>query len=299
MEMDLSYRACTLCPRACGVDRTKGVHGFCRSGSEPLVAYSMLHEWEEPCLSGKRGSGAVFFSGCPLGCVYCQNRKIARGGVGKPHSAEELASLFLSLEEKGAHNINLVTAAHFTPHVIHAASLARKAGLRVPIVYNTSGYESVETLKALEGTVDIYLPDFRYIKAETARKYSSAEDYPMVCEKAIREMVRQTGTPVFDEDGLLRRGTVVRLLLLPTHLIEAKMILRKLYLTYGDGIYISLMSQYTPMRECAEAYAELANTVSAADYASLVAYARSLGVTQAYTQEGSAASESFIPPFDD
>ncbi len=299
MEKTLSYHACTLCPRACGVDRTKGAHGFCRSGSEPLVAYSMLHEWEEPCLSGKRGSGAVFFSGCPLGCVYCQNQKIARGGVGKPYSAEELASLFLSLEEKGAHNVNLVTAAHFVPHVIRAVAIARKGGLRIPTVYNTSGYESVETLKALEGTVDIYLPDFRYMKSETARKYSSAEDYPSVCEKAIREMVRQTGAPVFGEDGLLRRGTVVRLLLLPTHLIEAKMILRKLYLTYGDDIYISLMSQYTPMRECAEVYAELANPVCAADYASLVAYARSLGVTQAYTQEGSAASESFIPPFDD
>ncbi len=291
------YRSCKLCPRLCGVDRTDGKIGLCHSPALPHVAHSMLHRWEEPCLSGSVGSGTVFFSGCPLGCVYCQNTQISRSCVGKEYSVDALAELFLSLQEQGAHNINLVTATHFTPHVVAAISRARDQGLCVPIVYNTSGYESLNTLRILEGSVDIYLPDFRYIKSQTAKKYSSAENYPSVCESALREMVRQTGAPVLGEDGLLRRGTVVRLLLLPNHLIEAKMILRKLFLTYKDDIYISLMSQYTPMQECAEAYPELSERVSPSDYISLVAYARSLGVTKAYTQEGTAASESFIPPF--
>lgn len=298
MQLNESYRSCRLCPRACGVNREKNERGVCRSGAVPLVAHSMLHKWEEPCISGENGSGAVFFSGCPLGCVYCQNHKISLGGVGKPHSAEELASLFLSLQGEGAHNVNLVTATHFVPHVIASVNLARERGLSVPIVYNTSGYESVDTLKALEKTVDIYLTDYRYIKSETARKYSSAKDYPSVCDKSLAEMVRQTGAPLMDENGLLRRGVIVRLLLLPGRLIEAKMILRRLFLTYGDRIYISLMSQYTPMAECAAQYPELAHTVSPSEYRSLVDYARALGVTHAYTQEGSAASESFIPPFD-
>ena len=297
MDIGASYKACRLCPRACGVDRTAGKTGVCHMGADPLVAHSMLHMWEEPCLSGRRGSGTVFFSGCPLGCVYCQNAKISRGGVGKKQDAASLASLFLSLAERGAHNINLVTATHFAPHAVAAVAQARAAGLSIPIVWNTSGYESAETLKMLEGTVDIYLTDFRYLKETTAQKYSSAANYPSVCENALAEMVRQTGAPVVDKEGLMRRGTIVRQLLLPTHLIEAKLILRKLFLTYGNDIYISLMSQYTPMQECASAYPELASTVSPSEYASLVEYACSLGVTQAYIQEGGAASESFIPPF--
>lgn len=290
------YRSCTLCPRACGVDRTSGKHGACHSSSVPLVAHSMLHAWEEPCLSGERGSGTVFFSGCPLGCIYCQNRKISGGGVGKEHSSEELAELYLSLQRAGAHNVNLVTATHYAPHVVQSVSIARGKGLSLPIVWNTSGYESIETLRSLEGSVDIYLTDFRYGRAETAKNYSSAPDYPTVAEKALREMVRQCGIPTFDSEGMMKSGVIVRLLLLPEHLIEAKMILKHVYTLYGDRVYISLMSQYTPVNR-SEEYPALNRRVSDAEYASLVDYARTLGVANAFTQEGSAASESFIPDF--
>ena len=291
------YRHCTLCPRACGVDRTSGKAGVCHIDATCLVAHSMLHAWEEPCLSGTRGSGTVFFSGCPLGCVYCQNHAISRGRVGKPYTQSELAALFLSLEAQGAHNVNLVTAQHFLPHVCEVISRAKEKGLSVPIVYNTSGYESVESLKMLTGLVDIYLTDFRYLRADTAKKYSSAPDYPTVSERALAEMVAQTGAPVFDGEGMMTRGTLVRLLLLPSHLIEAKQILRRVYTAYGDRVYISLMSQYTPTAEAAAHAPALGRRVSAREYASFVAYARTLGVTQAFVQEGSAASESFIPDF--
>ena len=289
------YRFCALCPRACLVDRTVSV-GFCQGSAEPYVAHSMLHKWEEPCLSGKRGSGTVFFSGCPLKCVYCQNQAISRRVVGKAYSAEALASLYLSLEKAGAHNVNLVTAAHYAPHVVLSVSLARVMGLTVPVVYNTSGYESVDTLRKLERSVDIYLTDYRYIRAETAKKYSGASNYTDACEAALEEMVRQKPLPVFDSEGMLSSGVIVRLLLLPGGLLEAKMILKRVYERYGDSVYISLMSQYTPVVHN-EKYPELDRRVSNAEYHSLVEYARTLGVKNAFTQEGSAASESFIPDF--
>ena len=290
------YRACHLCPRSCGVDRTLGTLGVCRSPAIPLVAHVMLHQWEEPCLVGENGSGAVFFSGCGLGCVFCQNRRISAGQVGKPYTAEMLAETYLRLESEGAANINLVTAAHFVPHVRESLLLARKRGLRLPIVYNSSGYESLSSLRSLDGLVDIYLPDFRYLRRDTARRYSHAADYPQVAEAAIAEMVRQTGAPRFLGDGRMERGTIVRLLLLPAHLIEAKMILRRLYLRYGDTVYISLMSQYTPFGDLSD-YPELSVRVSDAEYHSLVDYAITLGVKQAFVQEGESASESFIPDF--
>ncbi len=291
------YSSCTLCPRACHADRESGKNGVCHSPATPLVAHSMLHAWEEPCLSGNNGSGTVFFSGCPLGCIYCQNEKISRGGVGRAYSAEDLAALYLSLEEKGAHNVNLVTAAHYAPHIISSVALARKAGLSVPVVYNTSGYESVDTLRALESTVDIYLTDFRYSRFETAREYSFASDYPPVAAAALAEMVKQKPKPDLDEMGLMKSGVIVRILLLPSHLIEAKMILKSVFEAYGDNVYISLMSQYTPVKEFPE-HPHLSSCVSASDYRSLVEYAQALGVKNAFIQEGSAASESFIPNFE-
>ena len=291
------YSSCALCPRACRADRAMGKTGACHSTATPLVAHAMLHFWEEPCLSGTNGSGAVFFSGCPLGCIYCQNEKISRGGVGKAHSLEDLSSLYLSLEEKGAHNVNLVTATHYAPHVISSVALAKDRGLSVPIIYNTAGYESVDTLRTLESTVDVYLTDFRYARAETAKAYSQAADYPTVAEAALAEMVRQKPKPVFDGKGLMKSGVIVRLLLLPSHLIEAKMILKSVFEGYGDSVYISLMSQYTPTKEF-EKYPNLSRCVSAAEYRSFVAYAQALGVKNAFIQEGSAASESFIPKFE-
>ena len=290
------YTHCTLCPRACGVDRAKGETGVCRSPGMPLVAHTMLHMWEEPCISGKNGSGTVFFSGCPLGCIYCQNERISRGGVGKSYSDKELASLYLSLEEKGAENINLVTASHYLPHVVSSVRLAREKGLKIPVVYNTSGYETVDALSLLSGVVDVYLSDLRYVRAETARRFSYAADYPTVAHFALKEMVRQCPSPIFNEEGILVKGVIVRLLLLPGHLIEAKMALREVYTRYGDAVYISLMSQYTPTHSTK--YEELNRRVSEAEYASFLDYARSLGIKNAFVQELSAASEQYIPHFD-
>lgn len=296
MQALSEYRRCMLCPRHCGVDRAKGERGFCGAAALPRVAHSMLHKWEEPFLSGKNGSGTVFFAGCPLGCVYCQNRAILSADAGEAYEISDLAALYLSLQKQGAHNINLVTAVHYAAHIPPSVHMARQGGLSIPVVYNSSGYEDVSTLACLAGSVDIYLPDFRYYTGQTAARYSGAPDYPEVARCALAEMVKQTGSPLFDSDGMMKRGTVVRLLLLPGHLIEAKKILHEVYSFYGEDVYISLMSQYTPM-PWLEAYPELCRTVSAYEYASLVDYACALGVKNALVQEGSAASESFIPAF--
>ncbi len=292
-----AYKYCDLCPRSCGVDRTLGGRGRCHAGAVPRVAHTMLHMWEEPCISGTRGSGTVFFSGCSLGCVYCQNAEISGGYLGAEYDEKGLASLFLSIEAQGAHNINLVTAAHHAPHISKAIFIARERGLSVPVVYNTSGYESQKALALLSGRVDIYLTDFRYHNAKTAARYSSAPDYPDVARRALDTMIKQVGAPQLGVDGLMQKGVIVRLLLLPGHLIEAKQILKEIYSAYGDSVYISLMSQYTPRAGIGVRFPSLARTVTPYEYASLVAYAQDLGVTNAFTQEGSSATDSFIPPF--
>ena len=242
MTKKTEYDACSLCPRNCGADRSSGEIGYCRMGSTPRVARISLHRWEEPIISGESGSGTVFFVGCSLGCIYCQNRVISRGEGGREMTETELAEAFLGLEADGAHNINLVTPTHFAPSIIEAVKKARSDGLGLPVVYNTSSYDAVATLKSLEGTVDVYLPDLKYYRPKTAEKLSKAKDYPTVAREAIAEMVRQKPTPVI-KDGLISSGVVVRLLLLPGHLAECKLNLKYLYDTYGDGIYISLMSQ--------------------------------------------------------
>ncbi len=289
------YRHCTLCPRACGVNRENGERGVCGMNDKITVARAALHHWEEPCISGARGSGTVFFSGCPLGCVYCQNHEIATGHIGREIDNAHLVQIFHRLALTGAHNINLVTATHFAPSVIRAVEQTRKEGLSVPIVWNTSGYESLHTLRMLEGTVDIYLTDLRYMHAKTAAAYSHASDYPEVALRAIEEMVRQTGDVEYDGEGMMLRGTIVRILLLPGAVAEAKLALLRLHRAYGDRIVVSLMQQYTPMPGVS---APLDRRVTEAEYASLVRYASSLGITHAYTQEREAAQESFIPPFD-
>ena len=290
-----AYASCRLCPRGGGVARDNGETGACGMDATPRVAYSMLHMWEEPFLSGTRGSGAVFFSGCSLGCIYCQNRAISRGSVGKSMEAEALCHLFLSLAEQGAHNLNLVTASHFLPSVRRALLLAKEQGFSLPVVYNTSGYETVEAVASLQGLVDVFLTDLRYARKETASLYSAAADYPEVARAALAQMVKQTGAPQIDENGLLKSGTVVRLLLLPSHLIEAKMNLKHLRDSYGDDVYVSLMRQYTPMEGVPS---PLDRPVSDGEYLSLVRYAETLGVKNAFTQEKGAISESFIPPFE-
>ncbi len=292
------YECCTLCPRQCKANRyQESSHGVCRVGAELKLARAALHHWEEPCISGTNGSGAVFFSGCSMGCVFCQNQSISHGDAGVVIPKERLVEIFLELQEQGAHNINLVTPGHYTPHIIWAVEHAREQGLSIPIVCNTGGYELVDTIKRLEGIVDIYLPDFKYSDRAFSQKYSHAPDYPEVAQKAIAEMVRQQPKAVFGEDGLLQRGVVVRLLILPGLLHDARRSLRYLYEHYGNQIYYSLMSQYTPLAHV-EKYPELQHRVSEEAYMNLVQYALSLGIEHGFTQEREVALESFIPAFD-
>lgn len=288
---------CRLCPRACGADRGGGARGRCGVAQEIKVARAALHMWEEPCISGEEGSGAVFFSGCALGCIYCQNRDISRGERGAVISAERLAGIFLELQEQKANNINLVTAGHYLPQLRKALVSAKRQGLKIPIVYNSSAYEKAEALRALEGLVDVYLPDFKYLSPELAGKYSDAPDYPETAMNAIREMVRQRPEPVFDARGIMTSGVIVRHLLLPGHVREAKWIVKYLHEEYGNRIYISMMNQYTPMPQVADDEL-LGRRVTKREYERLLAYAQEIGVEQGFYQEGETAKESFIPEFD-
>lgn len=293
-------KICTLCPRNCAVDRKNGERGICGQTENLKVARAALHYWEEPCISGTKGSGTVFFSGCSLHCVFCQNRNIANGDAGKEISIGRLTEIFLELQQKGANNINLVTPGHFVPQIESALREAKRQGLVIPIVYNTSSYESVDTIRRLEGLVDIYLPDFKYMDATLSARYSHATDYSEVAKAAIAEMVRQTGAPVFfdgDEDGLMRRGTIVRHLLLPGQTEDSKAVIRYLYETYGNLIYISIMNQFTPLAGL-EKYPEINRRVTEAEYDEIVDFAIELGVERGFIQEGETAEESFIPEFD-
>lgn len=298
-----SYIPCTLCPRACHVDRTAGQKGRCHVDARIRVARAALHMWEEPCLSGRSGSGAVFFSGCALGCIFCQNREIASGKAGLVISEARLSEIFLELQEKGANNINLVTAGHYVPQVIRALACAKSQGLRIPIVYNSSGYEKAETLRQLEGLIDIYLPDLKYLTPELAAAYSHAPDYPQYAMEAISEMVRQQPQAEFipedwtEASPIMRRGVIVRHLLLPGHVREAKKVVGYLHETYGDQIYISMMNQYTPMSE-KFADPNLNRRVTKREYERLLDYAAEIGVENGFYQEGATADESFIPEFD-
>ncbi len=290
------YKKCTLCPRSCGADRTKTT-GFCGQSDKLYAARASLHMWEEPCISGESGSGTVFFTGCNLGCVYCQNREIASEHIGFEITAQRLAEIFLEQQERGANNINLVTPTHYAPHIIRALDIVRGKSLKIPVLYNCGGYESVETLKMLKGYIDIYMPDFKYMDSEIAKKYSNAADYPEAARAAIAEMVRQTGKCRFNENGIMQRGTLVRHLVLPSCTENSKQVIEYLYNTYGDSIYMSIMNQYTPM-PYVKAYPELNRTVTAAEYDAVVDFAVELGVENAFVQEGGAVSESFIPLFD-
>ena len=291
---DKYYEKCELCSRRCGTNRTVGELGFCKMNDTVYVARADLHFWEEPPISAERGSGTVFFSGCSLGCVYCQNRKISRGIAGLPKSLADLVDIFLKLQNKGAHNINLVTPTHYVPSIVEAVKIAREQGLNIPIVYNTGSYETEETLDILRDTVDVWLPDLKYYKPTTAKKYSNAENLPEVSRRAIAKMVEFTKSPLFDENGVMQKGVIVRILLLPGHVAEAKLNVKYLYETYGDNIYISLMSQYTPSPDLPS---PLNRRVTTAEYDELVAYAEKLGIKNAFIQEREAASESFIPDF--
>lgn len=297
---------CNLCPRKCNVDR-ESTTGYCGMNMEPVVARAALHMWEEPCISGANGSGAVFFSGCTLRCVFCQNYEIAAGRTGRKVSAERLSEIFLKLQEKKANNINLVTPSHFIPEIVKALQGAKDQGLRIPVVYNTGSYENVESLKQMEGLVDIYLPDMKYVSRKLSTEYSKAPDYFAVAARALEEMYRQVENPeFFDESeagrlgvetGMMKKGMIVRHLILPGCTKDSKDVLRYIYENYGDAVYISIMNQYTPLRNVNN-IEKLNRRVTDAEYEEVVDYACELGIINGFVQEGEAASESFIPQFD-
>ncbi len=289
------YSKCRLCMRECGVNRAAGEQGYCRSADKMKIARAALHMWEEPIISGTNGSGTVFFSGCSLGCIFCQNHKISNGNVGKEISTRRLVEIMWELKKKGAHNINFVTPTHYAPTIKEAVTAAKKNGFDLPIIYNTGTYDAAETIKMLDGVVDVFLPDFKYYLKKTAKAYSNAADYPEAARAAISQMYKQTGAPKLNENGLIESGVVVRILLLPAHLAEAKLTVKYLYSTYGDNIYISLMNQYTPMPNM---QSPLDRKVTRSEYSELVEYAASLGITKAFIQDFGTAEDSFIPPFD-
>lgn len=288
---------CRLCPRECGAKRTQGREGYCGMPMELHVARAALHFWEEPCISGKNGSGAVFFSGCALRCVFCQNHVIAAGAAGGRITPGRLTEIFLELQEQGAHNVNLVTAGHFLPLVVPALYEAKAKGLSIPVVYNTGGYEKADVLRHLEGLVDIWLPDFKYQDARLAKRYSNSADYPARAKEALAEMVRQAGEPVFDGSGMMRKGVIVRHLTLPGCVYDSKDVLDYLYDTWRDRIWVSILSQYTPLSHNG-AYQELNRRVTKEEYGEVVGYADFLGMRQAYIQEEGCADQSYIPAFD-
>lgn len=299
--MQLPHR-CRICPRACGADRAAGQAGYCGADDKLVVARAALHHWEEPCLSGApedaRGSGTVFFSGCALRCCYCQNYPISQQGVGKAITAQHLAEIFLRLQQNGARNLNLVTATQYQPWVLEALDSARSAGLSLPVVYNTGGYETVETVKALDGYVDVWLADFKYASPDLSDRFSSARDYPAVAEAALRQMLIQTGAPVYDAEGFLQRGVIVRHLALPGCTEDSFAVLQtlaRICKETGVPFVPSLMSQFTPFYKAAEH--GLGRRITTYEYRKVIDEAIRLGLTDGYMQEKSSAREEYTPPF--
>lgn len=294
---------CELCPRRCRVDRTQGAHGRCRADAQVHVARAALHFWEEPPLSGERGSGAIFFSHCPLGCVFCQNGQISAGGFGLPVSEGRLAEIMLELQGQGAHNINLVTATHYAPQVRRAVLRARAAGLRLPVVYNTAGYELPAVVDALADVVDVWLPDCKYADTALARRLSGAADYPAVALDAIERMVAHVeaaGGRAVDDEDIMRRGVIVRHLVLPGHVDDSCAVLDALWDRVGNRIDLSVMNQYTPQcgPEGVAGCPELGRPVSEQEYEAVLDHADELGFETMWWQQGGTVSESFVPAFD-
>jgi putative pyruvate formate lyase activating enzyme len=291
--------SCALCPRRCGADRAAGRTGFCGAGGTLKAARAALHFWEEPCISGTRGSGTVFFSGCALKCCYCQNYNISAEGFGKELSVEQLAAVFLDLQRQGAHNINLVTPGQWRPWIIAALDLARAQGLSLPIVCNTGGYETVESIEAWRGYIDVWLADLKYVSPTLSQQLSAAPDYFAVAKAAIEAMLAQAGRPLFDENGLLRRGVIVRHLALPSHVEDSFAVLEQLaaWNNADPGCFLpSLMSQYTPFYKAAEH--GIGRRITSYEYRRVVDRAMDLGLTTGYMQQKSSAKEEYTPSFD-
>lgn len=292
--------ACRICPRLCGANRISGVRGVCGANNDVEIARAALHFWEEPPISGEVGSGTIFFSDCPLKCVFCQNSEISAGGFGKPVTLERLMQIMLELQEQHAANVNFVTPTHYAAHIRHALIGARTAGLTIPAVYNTSGYELTEAIRELEGHIQVWLPDFKYASSELARRYSKAADYPTRALAALHEMVRQVtaaGGPAY-EDGLMRRGIIVRHLVLPGHAQDSMRVLDLLWENFANTIEVSIMNQFTPTEFLQGKAPELCRALEGDEYETVLDHADYLGFETVYWQEGGTVDESFIPAFD-
>jgi putative pyruvate formate lyase activating enzyme len=291
-----SLKSCRLCPRNCGVNRLEGNLGFCRAGKDVRIAKVSLHDWEEPCVSGGRGSGTVFFSNCNLRCVFCQNHKISEESYGKDVSIDRLVEIFLEQQERGAHNINLVTPTHYVPQIIEAVKIAKRDGLRLPILYNTNSYENVETIQSLDGTVDVYLADLKYYSDSYAQKYSGVSGYFLHAYTAIQEMSRQVGKPVFDSESMMQRGLIIRHLMLPGLLFDTKKIMDYIMDAYGDSVYVSIMNQYTPMHRAGQ-FPEIDKQLNKRHYESIIQYCLDSGMHNAFIQDPGTATEDYVPDF--
>lgn len=290
-------KKCNLCPRKCSVNRLNGELGLCKASMDVKIAKVSLHPWEEPCISGVLGSGTVFFSNCNLKCVFCQNHTISQEGTGKTVSINHLSEIFLEQQKRGAHNINLVTPTHYVPQIIEALKIAKSRGLNLPILYNSNAYESIDTIKALSGFIDVYLPDLKYYKDKYSLKYSKVPNYFNVARQVITEMVSQVGEAKFDDAGLIQKGVIIRHLMLPGLLFDSKKVIDFIYSTFNESVYISLMNQYTPMHEAAN-YPEINRPLNPNHYDTLIDYCLNLGITKCFIQESGTASKSFVPNFD-
>ena len=288
-------KKCCLCPRNCGINRYETT-GVCGAGDKIKLAFYSIHEWEEPIISGTNGSGTIFFSHCNLKCIFCQNKKISTDGYGKEIDNDKLIDIMYELQNKGVHNINLVTPTHYVPQIVLALKKAKAEKLNIPVVYNTSSYENTDTIRLLNGLIDVYLADLKYYDNNLASNYSKAPNYFEVAVKAIDEMYKQVGNPVI-KDGILKKGLIVRVLILPGHVDDAKKIIEYLWKKYNHNIYISIMNQYTPIKSDYK-FENLNRRVSDTEYDEVVDFAYNLGILNAFIQDGLAASESFIPDFD-
>lgn len=288
--------SCKVCPRSCGINRNERL-GFCKSGASVKLAKAYGHMWEEPCISGTKGSGTVFFSNCNLRCVFCQNHDISQESTGREVSIQRLSEIFLEQQERGFHNINLVNPTHYAPQIIEAIKISKSKGLTIPIVYNSNGYETTDTIDALEGFIDIYIPDFKYFNDKYAIKYSNAPDYFNIASACISRMVEQTGPCKFDEQGIMTRGVIIRHLMLPGLLFDSKKVVDYIYKSFGDDVYLSLMNQYTPMFH-AKDYPEINKRLNPGHYDSLIDHCLEIGYKNAFIQESGTDTTDFVPDFD-
>lgn len=287
---------CTVCARNCGSNRNTENLGFCKSSSKIKLAKAYGHMWEEPCISGEKGSGTVFFSNCNLRCVFCQNHDISQEDIGKEVSIERLSEIFLEQQARGFHNINLVNPTHYIPQIICALDMAKENGLSIPIVYNSNGYENIESIRALKGYVDVYIPDLKYFNDKYAIKYSKAPNYFNIASEAIKEMVKQVGTCEFDDNGIMTKGVIIRHLMLPGLLFDSKKVVDYIYKAFGDDVFLSLMNQYTPMFKASE-YPEINKTLNPGHYDSIIDHCIDLGFKNAFIQESGSNTTAYVPDF--